>query len=84
MNREQLMEQLYGLSLIAHDIHLYLDVNPNDEKAIADYKRITDEYQLVLPDFEREFGPLTFQSHVENVSKKYITEPWPWHNKGGK
>ena len=84
MTKDQLIEQLYGLSLIAHDIHLYLDVNPNDEQAIADYKRITGEYQKVLPDYEREFGPLTIQSHVDDVTKKYITEPWPWQNKGGK
>ena len=40
MNEKQLLTQIQAVSLIAIDLHLFLDTHPNDTKALQDYEKV--------------------------------------------
>ena len=37
MNQKQLLRQIQAVSLMAVDLHLFLDTHPNDTQALKDY-----------------------------------------------
>ena len=79
MTREQLLQDLYGLGLIAMDLRLFLDTNPENKQALADYRKVCAEYAQARSTFERDFGPLTAFNEQEGFSPfSWINGPWPW------
>jgi len=83
MTKHQRLEELAAISLIAHDIHLFLDVNPRCEQAVADFTYYSSEYRKLAQAYEKDFGPLTIASGADNVTTRWVKEPWPWKNEGG-
>jgi len=83
MTKEQRLKELSAIGLIAHDIHLFLDVNPGHRQAIADFDRYTAEYRKLAQIYEKDFGPLTISSAMDNATTRWVKEPWPWKNEGG-
>ena len=76
MTRSQLLEQLSSFGIISHDLRLFLDVNPTDQAAMADFKLVTAEYKKLIELYEQNFGPLTGGNDVDG---KWTANPWPWH-----
>lgn len=76
-NNEQeyllLLVQMYGFA--AHDLGLYLDVNPNDGKAIDLRNNYINLYNQSLANYESKYGPLTLNS------QELDTKPWAWNTK---
>ena len=83
MRKQQRLEELAAISLIAHDIHLFLDVNPENQQAMVDFNHYSTEYRRLALAYEKEFGPLSVASTVDNVTTRWVKEPWPWKNEGG-
>ena len=81
MTKNESLEQLSGVGVIAYDLRLFLDVNPTHEQALADFKHITAHYRELIKQHEQAFGPLTGGSDVDGT---WATTPFPWQlNKGG-
>ena len=80
MTKTQLMSQIQGTGLIANDLHLYLDVNPHDQRALAEFKRVNVEYARLVAEYEKHFGPITLPA-AKNLDSyfKWVDMPWPWH-----
>jgi len=83
MTKQQRLEELSAISLVAHDIHLFLDVNPGHQQAMSDFEHYTSEYRKLVQAYEKDFGPLTIASNVDHVTTRWVKEPWPWKNEGG-
>jgi spore coat protein JB len=79
MAKNELLKQLSGIGILAQDLRLFLDVNPTNEKALADFKRVTAEYRNLIATYEQNYGPLTGGHDVEGT---WATNPWPWHQGG--
>lgn len=77
--REKLLLDIGRLSFAAHDLNLYLDLNPNDESMLTlfnDYRKQADN---LINEYEAKFGPLNISSNsLETGPFKWINSPWPW------
>ena len=72
-----LLVQIYGFA--AHDLELYLDVNPNDVNAIRKRNEYINMYKDALKNYEEKFGPITSTSNLLSESPwGWDTNKWPW------
>lgn len=75
--RLMLLAQMYGFA--AHDLHLYLDVNPNDQDMIRLFNEYMDESKKAKMEYESKFGPISISSESLNTYPwAWVSEPWPW------
>lgn len=78
MKRDDLLRSLMALDFMAVDLALFLDTNPDNAEALAEYNRIIRTADAVRTQFEAQFGPLcSFRSYADN-GWRWIDNPWPW------
>lgn len=65
-----MLTQIYGF--IAHDLGLYLDVNPNDDKAIKLREKYNNMYNQAITNYEQKYGALELDSDMLGAI------PWSW------
>jgi len=80
MTKLELLEQLSGCGILAQDLRLFLDVNPTNQEAMADFKRVTSEYRNLIVQYEQHYGPLTGGNDTNGT---WTSNPWPWHRDMG-
>ena len=61
--------RLMATSLYAQDLHLYLDVHPNDTHAFDLFKKFQMETNRLTKEYEQKYGPLTVGG---------VKEKWNW------
>lgn len=72
-----LMVQAYAFA--AHDLELYLDVNPNDSNAIVLRNKYFDLYKSFKNQYENKYGPICLDSNLlNNKTWLWNTKVWPW------
>lgn len=72
-----LMVQMYGFA--AHDLGLYLDVNPNDTNAINLRSEYVNLYKQALAEYESKYGALGLSSNMLDVTPwAWDSKKWPW------
>lgn len=82
MNQKQLLTQVQTTSLMALDLHLFLDTHPDNKEALEYYQKLCQQFQTLRNQYEQQYGPLlNFGNQSEADPKKWISEPWPWQNK---
>lgn len=82
MNEKKLLTQIQAVSLMAVDLHLFLDTHPNDTEALKDYAKIAKQYQALEQQYEQQFGPVhNFGEASSFDNYNWTAEPWPWQNK---
>lgn len=82
MNQEQLLTQIQAVSLIAIDLHLFLDTHPNDSQVLEDFQKVSKQFQDLKNQYETQYGPLLGFGHTSSFAHyNWINEPWPWQNK---
>lgn len=73
----QLLLQMYGFA--AHDLGLYLDLNPNDVSIIKKRAEFIKMYNDILKQYEMSYGPITSCSETLGTSPwAWDTKVWPW------
>lgn len=78
-NRRQqaLLEvQMYGF--VAHEINLYLDMHPNNQRMVQLYNEYSQKAKEATRTFEKEFGPLSVQESSDKIPFDWVQGPWPW------
>ena len=75
MSKLELLELLAGTGIIVQDLRLFLDVNPNNTEALADFRRISADYHNLVAKYESSYGPLL---GMHDVNSSWATTPWPW------
>ncbi len=69
--------QAYYFSL--NDLTLYLDVHPDDTKAINQFNEYVKEFNDAMDDYIKLYGPINFYSKEENP---WIwNKVWPWERR---
>ena len=63
----------------AHDLNLYLDVNPNDQEMTELFKKYTAEAGNIINQYEQKYGPLFVDASTTPWT--WNDSPWPWENK---
>ncbi len=77
--KEKLLLDIGRLSFAAHDLNLYLDLNPNDESMLTLFNDYRKQADSMINEYESKFGPLNISSNsLETGPFKWINSPWPW------
>lgn len=77
--RENLLNQLQLYMFALIDLDLYLDVNPNDNKAISLYNNYLNIKDQICKKYESMYGPLSlYGNFINKNSWDWISNPWPW------
>ncbi len=78
-NRERLLRSLSSTQFALWELHLYLDTHPTDMSAAAKHAEYQKKLDMLIKEFESEFGPL-MPSSGEGV--EWLKNPWPWEKEG--
>ena len=71
--------QMYTFAL--KDLNLYLDVHPEDETMMNEYKKVKRTLDDLKIKYQNVYGPLC-SNDVTSNKWTWINNPWPW-DKGG-
>ncbi|MBO5059766.1 MAG: spore coat protein CotJB [Clostridia bacterium] len=82
MTHNELRLALQSYRFAAHDMLLYLDTHPDDEKAFALFKSLTKKANELQNAYIEKCGPLTAASAAKFDEFRWLECPWPWE-KGG-
>ena len=82
MNEQaQMLTNIDALTFATIDLDLYLDVNPNDQRAIELFNQYRSQKQEIMKAYENKFGPLTLSSDaLATYPWVWNDRPWPWEN----
>ncbi len=56
---------------------LFLDTHPGCTAALDYYKRVADEYDEVMTEYQNMYGPIVADA-VTSDRWSWIDGPWPW------
>ena len=76
--RQQALLEVQMYYFVAHEINLYLDTHPNDEKMIQLYQDYIQKAKQSQDVFEKRYGPLEVQNTQNKIPFEWIQGPWPW------
>ena len=76
--RQQALSEVQMYYFVAHEINLYLDTHPHDEKMIQLYEQYIQKAKQRQDVFEKRFGPLEVQNTQNKIPFEWIQGPWPW------
>ena len=82
MNQCDLKLEIQRYVFAAHDMQLYLDTHPKDEKAFALFKSLTQKANELKEAYVKNFGPLMACDAAEYDKYIWTKGCWPWE-KGG-
>lgn len=82
MNEQaEMLTSLDSLGFAMIDLNLYLDVFPNDRKALEQYNQYRKQKEDLLKQYEKKYGPIVLSSDALNVYPwAWDNKPWPWEN----
>lgn len=73
-----LINKINEYQFICVDLNLYIDTNPADEKARADYLYYSKLLKDSITLYESLYGPLMNFGHSPTDVGCYVTSEWPW------
>ena len=81
-DREKLLLDLSRVSFVAHELQLYLDLNPNDNSILTLFNDYEDKCRKLTEEYERRYGTLNTDSNFLNqVPFNWEEGIWPWEEK---
>ena len=72
--REKLLYNIQTICFAAHDLNLYLDLNPNDQSMITLFNDYLKKEEELIKEYESKYGPMT----VNNNINEWVNNKWPW------
>lgn len=80
--QERLFLELSRNHFAAHELNLYLDLNPDDVSMIRLFNDYREKCEQLTKEYERKYGPLTVKSDVLNQAPfMWEKSPWPWEDR---
>ena len=79
--QQKLFLELSKMAFAAHELNLYLDLNPDDETMLSLFNDYRKRANNLMMEYENKYGPLTIASDSLSSSFLWEKQDWPW--KGG-
>ena len=80
--REQILLDLSKVAFAAHELNLYLDLNPNDESMLTLFNDYRKEANALMRQYEAKYGPLNIKSDsLEKGPFAWVKNMWPWEDR---
>lgn len=77
--KDYLMLEVQTYKFAAHELNLYLDVNPDDSSLIALRNKYYYLYKEALNNYESKFGPICLDDkYLDGTPWAWNTNNWPW------
>lgn len=78
---EQLMSEINKYNFYTTELHLYLDLYPNDTNALNLFNQYSTQLNNLINTYENNFQVLTQDSkYLQSNTWKWLEGPWPWQN----
>lgn len=80
--QDKLFLELSRNGFAAHELNLYLDLNPNDTSMIKLFNDYKEKCEQLTKEYESKYGPLSLNSPTLNQNTfMWVKNPWPWEDK---
>lgn len=77
--QEELLAGIGEYSFAAHEMNLYLDVNPNNQNALNLFNKYRNQAKELMEKYERKYGPLTVSGDgLNKIPFAWEATSWPW------
>ncbi len=63
-DKEKLLIEIDRNAFAAHELNLYLDLNPDNEEMLMLFNDYRKESRKLIDEYEEKYGPLTLQSNT--------------------
>lgn len=74
-----LLKQIQEMEFVNIELVLFLDTHPNDQNALRDYTRVTQQLKELKRRYEERYGPLTVHDFTPATYPwQWVEQPWPW------
>ena len=77
------LTELQTMAFALQELALYLDTHRDDKEALEVFRSFQDLYEKGRKKYEKECGPLTHMSPMEN-GYSWLNDPWPWEYAGNR
>ncbi len=74
--RENMMMQIRELNFAIIELGLYLDTQPEDQRALCLHREYTKRLRDLKDKYQKMYGPLTIYYPCNKW--RWLEEPWPW------
>jgi spore coat protein JB len=78
IEQTNLIQRIYELGFAIDDITLYLDIHPNDMRALNYYHEIHENYKRFWKEYNENYAPLTDRTVTNKTSWNWNKERMPW------
>ncbi len=75
---KQLLNKMRMIDFSIYETVLYLDAYPHNAEALAYYHKLIEERKMLVDEYEKKIGPMTFCGNRSKDSWDWIKDPWPW------
>ncbi|WP_019120536.1 spore coat protein CotJB [Brevibacillus massiliensis] len=79
MGQHNVLHRLQQVQFALIELQFYLDMNPDDQRAVQQYNCLSDELHHLKHEYEAACGPL-MQFGFSNSPNRWVwtSTPWPW------
>lgn len=79
--RETLLKRVQVCDFALNDAALYLNIYPDDEMALAYYRKYQKMREETSAEYVSKYGPLSRSDYDGGPRWKWSDNPWPWQLK---
>ncbi len=74
------LRRLQEVQFALIELQFYLDLNPDDQRAVQQYNYLSDELQCLKQEYEQQCGPLLQFGFSASPPNRWVwtSTPWPW------
>ena len=76
--QQKLFLELSKMAFAAHELNLYLDLNPDDETMLSLFNDYRTRVNNLMMEYEKKYGSLTIASDSLSSSFLWEKQDWPW------
>jgi spore coat protein JB len=79
MEHSHTLRRLQEVQFALVELQLYLDMNPEDQRAVQQYNCLSEELMRLKREYEMKRGPLMQYGYSPSPSRwVWNATPWPW------
>ncbi len=72
--QEKRLFEIQAICFAAHELNLYLDLNPYDQSMITLFNDYIKKEEELVREYESMYGPMI----VNNNMSEWVSKKWPW------
>lgn len=73
-DKERLLYNIQTICFAAHDLNLYLDLNPNDQSMLTLFNDYLKKEEELVKEYESKYGPMIVNENMNG----WVNNKWPW------